>query len=176
MDKEIPIVEYPESVLTEVSPPVERFDESLAELIDDLFATLDQTSGIGLSAPQIGRLERVSIVRVPDDEYGPMAYVNPRILAKSAPGIVEESCLSVPGVVGNVIRFTRVRVAAQDVQGQAFEKDVTGMHAACLQHEIDHLDGKLIIDRFWWFRRLQARYQLRKGQRLAADIQSARSA
>ena len=176
MRDKISIVEYPESVLRQVSPPVEEFDEALSELIDDLFATLDRTSGIGLSAPQIGRLARVSIVRVPDDEYGPRVYVNPRILQKTALGIVEESCLSVPGVVGNVFRATQVRVAAQDASGEAFECDVSGMHAACLQHEIDHLDGKLIIDRFWWFRRLLAKYQLGKGQRLAAELHSTQSA
>ena len=84
----------------------------------------------------------------------PQIYINPQILSRAAPGIVEESCLSLPGVVGNVIRRTRVRVHAQDRFGAEFERDLEGMDAVSLQHEIDHLDGKLFVDRLSPIRRL----------------------
>ncbi len=155
------IVVYPDKILQSVCAPVEDFDGQLEQLIGELFATLDaldEGSGIGLSAPQIGVSKRVSVVRVPGDRYGPVAYVNPVVRAKSAYGLVQESCLSVPGVSGNVIRATRIRVEAFDAGGNRFTSEVQGMHAVCLLHEIDHLDGKLFIDRWtrirrWWVKR-----------------------
>ncbi len=165
--KRLAIVEYPDAGLRRTSAAVTRFDGALSDLVDDLFHTLRESGGIGLSAPQVGRNLRISVVQVEGDAYGPRVYVNPQILAKAAPGFVEESCLSVPGIVGNVIRSTRVRVAAQDAGGAEFEIEVDGMHAVCLQHEIDHLDGKLFIDRLWWLRRLQARYRLDRRTRVA---------
>jgi peptide deformylase len=153
----LPIITLPDARLREVSAPVEIFDQQTAELVDNLFATLESLGGIGLCAPQTGCLQRVLVVHVPDDSYGPRAYINPEILAASAPGFVEESCLSVPGIAGNVIRRTRVRVRAQDCRGELFEAAVDGMHAVCLQHEIDHLDGRLFIDRLSWFKKLRLR-------------------
>lgn len=149
------IIEHPDPVLRQTSAPVTDFDDGLGTLIDDLFDTMEQTRAIGLSAPQAGRLQRVIAVHVPDDGFGPQAYVNPEILDSSVPGIVEEGCLSVPGVLGNVVRATRVRVRAQDRNGETFERDVDGMHAVCVQHEMDHLVGKLFIDRLSWFKRLR---------------------
>ena len=87
-------------------------------------------------------------------------YVNPEILARAAPGFVQESCLSVPGIVGSVWRSTKVTVRARDRLGQPFERELEGMHAVCMQHEIDHLEGKLFIDRLWFFRRLLVRSRL----------------
>ena len=147
------ILEYPDPVLRQVSSRVTRFDSDLAALIDDLFETLKVTGGLGLSAPQAGQSRRVLVVYVPDDAHGPQAYVNPELLTRAAPGLVEEGCLSVPGIIGNVVRATQLRVRAQDRDGQLFERDLSGMHAVCLQHEMDHLDGKLFIDRLSWFRR-----------------------
>ena len=162
------IVAYPDSILRATAVAVEEFDDQLEVLVRSLFDTLnaqDDGSGIGLSAPQIGISRRVSVVHVPDDDYGPVAYVNPVVQAKAAYGLVEESCLSVPGVSGNVIRATRVRVEARDRRGERFVSEVEGMHAVCLLHEIDHLDGILFVDRLSWFRRWRVRQQLRKQQR-----------
>ena len=159
------ILVWPHQTLRASAAPVRVFDAQLAGLIATLFATLDgldEGSGIGLSAPQIGISKRVSVVRVPDDEYGPVAYVNPVVRARSAYGLVQESCLSVPGVVGNVIRATRISVEAFDATGKHFATDLQGMHAVCLLHEIDHLDGKLFIDRLSWFRRWRVKQQLKK--------------
>lgn len=167
MPESLPIVEFPDDRLRQVAEPIEVFDEALAELIDNLFKTLEDSGGIGLSAPQIGQSLRVSVVHVPDDEYGPRAYINPLIVDKAGLGIIEESCISVPGVVGNVMRPTQVSVMTQDLKGDWHESKVSNMHAVCLQHEIDHLDGKLFIDRLWWLRRLQVKYQLAKQHKVA---------
>lgn len=154
---QLAILEYPDPTLREHSEPVTRFDAELSGFVDDLFETLRVTRAIGLSAPQAGVLSQVVVIHVPDDDYGPQAYVNPEILMQSTPGLVEEGCLSVPGIVGNVIRATQIRVRAQDRHGETFERDLEGMHAVCLQHEMDHLVGKLFIDRLSWFRRLRLR-------------------
>ncbi len=162
------IIEHPDPRLREVSVQVSDFDSGTAGLVDELFATLAAVGGIGLSAPQVGHNVRIVAVNVPDDGHGPSAYINPEILKRSRPGIVEESCMSVPGVVGNVIRSTRVFVRAQEPGGAVFEREVDGMHAVALQHEIDHLDGRLFIDRLSWFRRLRLRRAEQRAARLAS--------
>jgi peptide deformylase len=163
------IIEHPDARLRALSDPVARFDADLANLVQDLFDTLAGVGGIGLSAPQLGHSVRALVVAVPEDGFGPRAYINPEILDRSRPGIVEESCFSVPGIVGNVIRSTRVRVRARAVDGSAFETTVDGMHAVALQHETDHLDGRLFIDRLSWFRR----FRLRRAEQRAARLASA---
>lgn len=151
---ERPILEYPDPRLRERSAPVASFDATVDRLVDDLFDTLYATSGIGLSAPQLGALQRVLVMDHSGNATAPEVYINPELLQRAAIGIVEESCLSVPGVTGNVFRATRARVRAQDRTGAVFECDLEGMPAVCLQHEIDHLEGKLFIDRLMPWRRL----------------------
>lgn len=162
------IIEHPDPRLREVSAAIEAFDPSVTKLVEDLFDTLSAVGGIGLSAPQAGYPLRAVVVNVPDDGVGPAAYINPEVVASTRPGLVEESCFSVPGVVGNVIRATRVTVRAQAADGSPFEAEVDGMHAVALQHEIDHLDGKLFIDRLSWFRRLRLRLTENRAARSAS--------
>ncbi len=151
------ILEYPDPKLRLRSETVTRFDADLGQLVDDLLDTLYANSAIGLSAPQIGDLRQVLVIDLSDEGDAPQVYINPVIESKTAWGLVEESCLSVPGVVGNVVRATEVRVRAQDRDGQTFERDLQNMNAACLLHEMDHLDGKLFVDRLSFFRRLRIR-------------------
>jgi peptide deformylase len=158
----LPIIEYPDPRLRRRAAPVTRFDGGTMRLADALLETLYDKGGIGLSAPQVGVFERVAVTDLSGEATDPQVYVNPEVLSRSAIGLVEESCLSVPGVVGNVFRATRVRVRAQDRQGQTFERDLDGMHAVCLQHEIDHLEGKLFIDRLWFWRRLMIQARARR--------------
>jgi peptide deformylase len=165
---QLSILEHPDDILRQVSAPVERFDRELRQLVDDLFETLHATGGIGLSAPQAGCLRQVMVIAVPDDDYGPQTYINPEIVWSKTPGLIEESCLSVPGIVGNVIRATRVGVRARGLDGERFEREVTGMHAVCLQHEMDHLEGRLFIDRLSWFRRMRIRRAAARASRATA--------
>jgi peptide deformylase len=147
-----PILEYPDPRLRERSNPVEAFDDALGGLIDDLIDTMRATDAVGISAPQIGVRQRVLVI-LSDDE-SPEVYVNPVIVDSAKPGFVEESCLSLPGVVGNVFRATRLRVQAYDRFGEVFERTLSMMPAVCLQHELDHLDGRLFSDRLPPWRRL----------------------
>lgn len=151
------ILEYPDARLRQRAEPVAAFDAGLERLVDDLFETLYGTTGIGLSAPQAGIRRQVLVMDLSGSASAPEVYVNPGILTRALPGLVEESCLSVPGVVGNVIRATQLRVRARDPSGEVFERDLEGMHAVCLQHEMDHLAGRLFVDRLSLFRRLRVR-------------------
>ena len=152
------ILEYPDPRLRLQAKPVTQFDETLAELIDNLLETLHATKGIGLSAPQVNDQRQVLVIDLSGNASASQVYINPAILSKAAWGLVEESCLSVPGITGNVVRATEVRVRALDRAGETFERDLTGMEAVCLQHEMDHLAGKLFIDRLSLFRRLRMRF------------------
>ena len=151
------ILEYPDPRLQLRSEPVTRFDDELERLIKDLLDTLYANEAIGLSAPQVAELHQVLVIDLSGNASATQIYINPEILSKSAWGLVEESCLSVPGVVGNVFRATALRVRAQDRSGKFFERDLADMHAVCLQHEMDHLAGKLIIDRLSFLRRFRIR-------------------
>lgn len=155
------ILLYPDPRLLAPSQPVKRFGKSLHRLVDDLLETMYAHRAIGLSAPQVDALRQVLVIDVSEDATEPQVYVNPELRSKSAWGLVEESCLSVPGVVGNVLRATEVRVRAQDRDGNVFERDLSAMNAVCLQHEMDHLAGTLFIDRLSLFRRLRLRARAR---------------
>ncbi len=163
----LPILEYPDKRLRLVAADVTVFDETLDRLVDDLVETLRSTSGIGLCAPQVGDLRRVLVLDLSGGQLPAQVYVNPEIVSQSTPGLVEESCLSVPGVVGNVVRSTVVRVRAQDRAGETFERDLEAMNAVALLHEMDHLSGTLFIDRLGWLARLRCRRTLRS--RVAAQ-------
>ncbi len=149
-----PILEYPDPRLRQVSAPVTVFDDSVAALVTDLRDTLYGTTGIGLCAPQIGDLRGVLVMDLSVDHSDLKVFINPEILSSDVPGMVEESCLSVPGIAGRVIRGTELDVRAKDVNGESFETHLSGMEAVCLQHEMDHLAGRLFVDRLSFFRRL----------------------
>jgi peptide deformylase len=151
------ILEYPHPHLRQSAEPVTNFDRDLARLADDLLETLYASGGIGLCAPQVGDSRQVLVMDLSGRASEPQVYVNPCILAGAELGLVEESCLSVPGVIGNVVRNTKVRVRAQDLSGGLLERDLEGMHAVCLQHESDHLAGKLFIDHLSILRRIRIR-------------------
>ncbi len=161
------ILEHPDPRLREVSAPVETVDAAVCQLADDLLETLYAAGGIGLSAPQAGALRRVLVMDLSGNASDPQVFINPEILYRTAFGIVEESCLSVPGVKGNVWRATKIKVRALDRTGRTVERDLEGMHAVCLQHEVDHLEGKLFIDRLWFFRRLMLKAKAARQARAA---------
>ena len=133
-------------ILRQETRTVTEITDELRQLIDDMFATMHRAHGIGLAAPQVGRQERVAVVDV-NDGTGPIVLVNPEVIASSSnTDKSEEGCLSIPDVFGDVVRPERVTVRALDRDGQPFEIEAGGLLARCLQHEIDHLHGKLFID------------------------------
>lgn len=164
------ILEYPDPRLREPSESVERFDAALAADVRDLLDTHRALGGIGLSAPQIGIPRRIVLLDPGDEDEGaePEIFVNPELLEKRTLGFVEESCLSVPGVVGSVMRAVHVRVRARTVDGEPFERALSFLPACVLQHEMDHLDGRLFVDRFSVFGRLRVRMAFRARRRAAA--------
>ena len=149
------ILEHPDPRLRLAAAPVDSFDDALGRLVDDLCETLRASGGIGLAAPQVGVARRVLVIDLSGGALPPEVYVNPEVLHAAIPALVEESCLSVPGVVGNVVRATRLGVRARTLTGEMFETELEDMHAVCLQHELDHLDGRLFVDRLSWWRRLR---------------------
>ena len=131
------------AILREETTPVTEVTEELRQLIRDMFETMYVAQGIGLAAPQVGRRERVAVIDVDDK---PFAIINPEIVLREGSARGEEGCLSIPDVYGDVERPERVVVRATDERGEPFEVDASGLLARCLQHEIDHLHGRLFVD------------------------------
>lgn len=144
-----PIITYPEPFLATKSLPVRRVDERIRELVRDMFDTMYSAQGIGLAAPQIGVGKRVIVVDISpvDETAGPLALVNPEIVRKQGQVEGVEGCLSVPGVEGTVCRFDFVSVRGANENGDPVTIEANGLLSRVLQHEIDHLDGILFIDR-----------------------------
>jgi peptide deformylase len=143
------ILHHPDPRLRQKAKPVASFDAALQRLVEDMFETMYAAPGVGLAATQVGVAQRVAVMDCSRDENRrePIVMVNPEILSQSEPEDVDEGCLSVPGVGETLKRFRKVRARAQDRNGQVFELEADGLLAQCIQHEIDHLDGKLYIDR-----------------------------
>lgn len=147
------ILKLPDPRLKQVSEPVEAFDESLRAFVADLEETRqDGPAAVGIAAPQVGRFQRVVIIdcsttRKPVPNHGHLILVNPEITHWEGYEPGREGCLSVPDYTGNVIRATRIHLSAQDPDGNALEFDMEGYEARAAQHEIDHLDGLLFVDR-----------------------------
>ncbi len=144
--KALPILIHPHPNLRRKAKPVTAFDDSLAELVENMIYTMYQQIGIGLSATQVNVPLRVIVVDVSDDKDSAQSYINPLIKSKSGLQTFEEGCLSVPGFFEAVDRPDTIHLVAQDVNGNTFEKTVSGLEATCIQHEIDHLNGKLFVD------------------------------
>lgn len=140
------IVTLGAEVLGDVSQNVEKFDEELAQLVEDMFDTLEANPGVGLAGPQIGVLKRVFVVEL--DDKVRRVFINPQISAMSGNEIAyEEGCLSIPGIWFDVLRPESVTIYAYDEKGKPFHIDADGLLARVIQHEYDHLDGRLFIDR-----------------------------
>ena len=154
------IVRYPDPLLRQQAVPVTEFDDSVKTLAGDLADTLYSTSGIGLCAPQIGHSLQLLVMDLSEDQSALEVFVNPTLRKKAGFAIAEERCLSIPDVAANVMRSGQILVQAQDLEGNLFEQEYEGMKAICLQHEIDHLEGKLFIDRISRFRRMRFRRTL----------------
>jgi peptide deformylase len=142
------ILHHPDPRLREKARPVDRFDADLQKLVDDMFETMYAAPGVGLAATQVGVAKRVFVMDCAVEESGrdPIVAVNPEIVETADAEEVEEGCLSVPGVRDKLRRYHRVKMKALDRHGKPFEITGEGLMAQCIQHEIDHLNGKLYID------------------------------
>ncbi len=159
------ILYLPDSRLRIVAKPVETFDESLQVLIDDMFETMYDARGVGLAAPQIGVSLRLSVIDITGDKTNQLVIINPEIISSSGEKTYEEGCLSVPGAYDKVKRAQKVVVRALDRHGKSFDVEAEDLFAECLQHEIDHLNGKLFIDLLSPLKKALARKKLDKFKR-----------
>ena len=142
------ILHYPNPVLRESAKPIEQFDEQLSKLVEDMAETMYAAPGVGLAAPQVGESLRLFIVDVAgDDEPSDLhVFINPEIAAKEGTQVWHEGCLSFPGITEDIERAEKVTVRALDVQGTPFELTADGLLAVAIQHELDHLNGVLMLD------------------------------
>ena len=159
------ILEYPDPRLRTKAAPVQAVDDELRQLIDDMIETMYAANGIGLAATQVNVHQRLLVIDVSEERDRPMTFINPEILARSGIEEMEEGCLSVPGSYEKVQRAQQVRVRALDRNGQAFEMDADGLLAVCIQHEMDHLEGKLFVDYLSDLKRTRIRKKLEKEQK-----------
>ncbi|MHB8405120.1 MAG: peptide deformylase [Gammaproteobacteria bacterium] len=159
------ILHYPDSRLRLHAKPVTAVTADIRQLATDMLETMYAAPGIGLAAIQVGVDQRVIVVDVSEHGDAPQVFINPEILSRDGKEKMQEGCLSVPGVFEEVERAERVRVRALDRNGQALEFDADGLLAVCIQHEIDHLDGKLFVDYLSELKRQRIRRKLEKEQR-----------
>jgi len=140
------ILEYPDPRLRTRAEPVETVDDELRRLVDDMLETMYAAPGIGLAATQVDVHKRVLVLDISDTKDEPHCFINPEILERNGVTFGEEGCLSVPGVTDSVERAETIRVRSLDRHGEPFEISANDLLAVCIQHEIDHLDGKLFVD------------------------------
>lgn len=165
----LPILEYPDPRLKTVAKPVTRFDDRLRALIADMAETMYDAPGVGLAASQVDVHERLIVLDVSEDKNDLRVFINPEIVSASDETVeCEEGCLSVPGVYDAVVRPARVRVRAQDERGESFELDCDGLLAVCVQHEMDHLIGKMFVEYLSPLKQDRIRTKMRKRKEKAA--------
>jgi len=156
------ILEFPDPRLRIRAEPVAEVDDALRRLIDDMFDTMYAAPGIGLAATQVNVHKRLLVIDISETRDQPLALINPEIIARDGVEETEEGCLSVPGIYDKVTRAERIRVRALDRKGKQIEMEVDGLLAVCIQHEMDHLEGKLFVDYLSELKRTRIRKKLEK--------------
>jgi peptide deformylase len=167
----LPILEFPDPRLRTKAVPVDPArlaDPALQRLFDDMFETMYEAPGIGLAASQVDVHQRFMVIDVSEEKDQPMVFVNPEIVSREGEQVYQEGCLSVPGIFADVTRADAITVAALDRAGKPFELSVDGLLAVCIQHEMDHLEGKLFVDYLSPLKREMVRKKLAKQRKNAA--------
>ena len=162
------ILEYPDQRLRTRARPVTQFDAELGRLVDDMFETMYAAPGIGLAATQVDVHRRVIAIDISEERNEPLVFINPEILSREGEAQTEEGCLSVPGIFDDVKRASKIRVRSNDRSGTVLEKDYEGMLAVCIQHEMDHLEGRLFVDYLSDLKRQRIRKKLEKERKQRA--------
>lgn len=160
------ILEFPDPRLRTIAKPVESFDEKLETLVNDMFETMYDAPGIGLAASQVNQHIQVIVMDLSEDKSEPQVFINPSIeVLDNELGQYDEGCLSVPGFYETVKRPQKVIIRAKNVKGEDFEIEAEGLLAVCIQHEMDHLNGKLFVDYLSKLKRTRIRNKLEKAHR-----------
>lgn len=164
----LPILRYPDPRLHKKAAPVQKVDDRIRQLVRDMAQTMYDAPGVGLAATQVDVHERVVVIDVSENSDELRVLINPEITWRSDDTqIYEEGCLSVPGVYDEVRRAARIRVRALDEQGELYEFEADGLLAVCVQHEIDHLDGKVFVEYLSQLKQSRIKTRLRKQEREA---------
>ena len=161
----LPILQYPDSRLHTVASPVTRVDDKIRRLLKDMADTMYAAPGVGLAATQVDVHRRVIIVDISETHDQLKVFVNPEIIARSGASDCAEGCLSLPGIFEKVQRAERIKVRALDAHGRPFELDAEALLAVCIQHEIDHLEGKVFVEYLSRLKQQRILSKLRKQQR-----------
>lgn len=163
----LPILRYPDPRLKTVATPVTQFDDALVKLTQDMADTMYDAPGVGLAATQVNVHKRVIVIDVTEDKSGFTVFVNPEIIdASKESKVYEEGCLSVPGIYEKVERPDTVKVRAQNVKGEWFEIDCDELLAVCIQHEIDHLNGKVFVEYLSQLKQTRIKTKMKKQDKL----------
>ena len=162
------ILKFPDERLRTVAKPVAKVDAGVTQLVSDMFETMRDARGIGLAATQVDVHQRVVVMDVSEEQDTPRVFINPEIVTQSGNMTYEEGCLSIPGNYAKIERAEFITVKALDDKGDAFTLDADGLLAVCIQHEIDHLDGKLFVDYLSPLKRQRILKKMEKDARLAA--------
>ncbi len=165
---QLTILEYPDPRLRTKAQPVAVFDAALQTLIDDMFETMYAAPGIGLAATQVNVHRQLLILDISEEKNQPLVLINPKIVAREGSQTYQEGCLSVPGIYADVERADRIGVEALDRHGQPLKLEADGLLAVCIQHEMDHLAGKLFVDYLSPLKRDLVRKKLEKQRRAQA--------
>jgi len=165
----LPILEFPDPRLRTVAQPVAQVDDRVRKIVDDMFETMYAAPGIGLAATQVDVHERIITIDVSEDKSEPLVFINPEItVLEGQPESMQEGCLSVPGFYEDVTRIEHCLVKALDRDGKPFEMECRGLLAVCIQHEEDHLEGKLMVDYLSPLKRKRIKEKLDKKHKLEA--------
>lgn len=165
----LPILEFPDPRLRTVAKPVTQVDDTIRQLVRDMFDTMYDAPGIGLAASQVNVHQRIVVIDVSEDKSQPLVFINPEITVLDGEvNEYDEGCLSVPGFYETVARPSHISVKALDAEGNAFEMQPQGLLAVCIQHELDHLNGKLFVDHISPFKRTRIRSKLEKKHKAEA--------
>jgi peptide deformylase len=159
------ILEFPDPRLRTRAEPVTSFDAALGRLVDDMLETMYAAPGIGLAATQVDVHKRLIVIDISKEHNEPLVLVNPEILSREGDASAEEGCLSVPGIFDEVKRAAKVRVRAKDRNGETFERDFDDVLSVCIQHEMDHLEGRLFVDYLSDLKRERIRKKLDKDRK-----------
>ncbi|MFT3735557.1 MAG: peptide deformylase [Rhodocyclaceae bacterium] len=164
----LPILHFPDPRLHKIAAPVKQVDSRIRQLVADMAETMYAAPGIGLAATQVDVHERVLVIDASEDKSGLRAFINPEIIERSGEQICEEGCLSVPGIYEKVSRSGWIRVRALNEKGETFELEAEGLMAVCIQHEIDHLDGKVFVEHLSTLKQNRIKNKLAKRARITA--------
>lgn len=156
------ILEFPDERLRKIAQPVAVVDSSIKTLVDDMLETMYAAQGVGLAATQVNVQKRIIVIDVSEEKNAPLCLINPRIVNQEGSAEGNEGCLSVPGFFEPVKRAEQILVQALDKEGQSFELQADGLLGVCIQHEIDHLEGKLFVDYLSSLKRQRIKKKLEK--------------